>query len=303
MEKTYEEIVNENVSLIQQLEDKNNEIQNKDNEIANKDAKIIALEATLENKELELNALKRYLFGSKRESTPNNEEIVDGVQCSFLGDPIDEEVKTEMDKQDEEIIVHKKKNSRKSKAGIKKSALKDIEVETVEVTIDDAKLECPKCGGNLKEIGKEFVRDEIQYVPAKLRKVNYVRKVYKCEECGTDESEKETPTFVKPKVPNALLPHTFASPSLATEVIYQKYYMGVPLYRQEKVWDDRGLILPRANAANWCIKINEYYLSNIYELMHKKLKQGCELSHVDETTMQCNHETGRSATSKSHICG
>ena len=86
--------------------------------------------------------------------------------------------------------------------------------------------------------------------------MNYVRKKYKCKECGTDGSSKETPTFVKPRVPNALLPHTFASPSLATEIIYQKYYMGVPLYRQEKVWDDRGLILPRANTANWCIKIN-----------------------------------------------
>ena len=35
--------------------------------------------------------------------------------------------------------------------------------------------------------------------------------------------------------------------------------------------------------------------------MHKKLKQGCELLHADETTMQCNHEPGRSATSNSYM--
>ena len=61
---------------------------------------------------------------------------------------------------------------------------------------------------------------------------------YKCEECGTENNEKDTATIVKAKTPAPLLPHSFASSSLATEVIYQKYYMGVPLYRQEKVWDD-----------------------------------------------------------------
>ena len=36
---------------------------------------------------------------------------------------------------------------------------------------------------------------------------------YKCEECGTDESEKETATIVKTETPRALLAHSFASPS------------------------------------------------------------------------------------------
>lgn len=45
--------------------------------------------------------------------------------------------------------------------------------------------------------------------------------------------------------------------SLCAEVIYQKYYMGTPLYRQEKMWDDLGLVLPRNMMANWCIKISQ----------------------------------------------
>lgn len=294
MKKTYEEILSENMLLIKKLEDKNIELASKDSEINN-------LKATIENKDLQLNALKRYLFGSKRESTPVNEEIVNGVQCSFLGEPEEPEIKEQIAKNDEEIIVHKKKNSKRLKAGIKKSELKNIEVETVEYVLKDDKLNCHVCSGNLKKIGKEFVRDEIVYIPAKLKKINYVRNVYKCEECGSANSSKETPTIVKTRIPNALLSHSIASPTLATEVIYQKYYMGVPLYRQEKVWDDRGLILPRANTANWCIKICEYYLNNIYELMLERLKHKCELLHCDETTMQCNHEAGRSATSNSYM--
>ena len=102
-------------------------------------------------------------------------------------------------------------------------------------------------------------------------------------------------------MPKALLPHSFVSPSLATQVIYQKYYLGVPLYRQEKMWDDKGLVLPRNMMANWNIKINEYYLENLYHLMHKRMIEQSELLHCDETTMQCNKEAGRKATSNSYM--
>ncbi len=77
--------------------------------------------------------------------------------------------------------------------------------------------------------------------------------------------------------------------------------MGVPLYRQEKVWDDRGLILPRNMMANWCIKLSQYYLEPIYELMLNKLKEESELLHCDETIMQCNKEPGRKASSNSYM--
>jgi transposase IS66 len=119
---------------------------------------------------------------------------------------------------------------------------------------------------------------------------NYVRYIYKCEKCGTEESKKENPTIIKTKTPNAILTHSFVSPSLATEVIYQKYYMGTPLYRQEKMWDDLGLVLPRNMMANWCIKISQYYLEPLYKLMLDKIKENSRLIHCNETTIQVNKE-------------
>lgn len=166
-----------------------------------------------------------------------------------------------------------KNYSKKQQSGIKKSELKNVEKETIILKLEDNQLICPECESELKKIGTEVVRQEIEYVPAKLKLKTYVREVYKCEECGTEKSEKDTATIVKTKVPNPLLTHSFASSSLATEVIYQKYYMGVPLYRQEKVWDDKGLVLPRSMTSNWCIKLSEYYLEPIYNLMLKKLKE------------------------------
>lgn len=260
------------------------------------------LKIKVENQELQINWLNKYVFGSKRESAPKEEEnIVEGTQCSIFGMPENEEVKKQIEEETEKITVHKNKDSKKEKSGIKKSALKDVETVTEEYILEEGQDKCPICGANLKLIGTELTRQEIEYVPAKLILKNYLKKIYKCEKCGTERSEKETPTIVKPSIPRALLSHSFASPSLATEVIYQKYYMGVPLYRQEKVWDDRGLILPRSMTSNWCIKLSEYYFEPIYKLMLKKLKEENEVLHVDETTMQCNKEQGRKASSNSYM--
>ena len=57
----------------------------------------------------------------------------------------------------------------------------------------------------MEKIGKEFVRQEIKYIPAKFQIINYYRNVYKCKSCGTDESNKEKTTIVKTHVPTALI--------------------------------------------------------------------------------------------------
>ena len=160
---------------------------------------------------------------------------------------------------------------------------------------------CPICDSDLELVGKKVVRSEIEFDPAVLRIKEHIQYIYKCKKCGTEESEKDTPTFLETEVPKPLLTHSFASPSLATEVFYQKYYLGVPFYRQEKMWDDKGLVLPRNMMANWSIKINEYYLDILWKLMHKELKAKCEVLHSDETTIQVNKEPGRNATSNSYM--
>lgn len=267
--------------------------------IKEKDKEIEKLKEKILNQQLQINLLNRYVFGSKKECVKKEENIVEGEQCSIFGVP--EDVKEEVEEKTEEITIHRKKKNKKKTSGIKKAALKDVETITEEYKLEGMQLVCPVCGGKLEQIGKEVVRQEIEYVPAKLVLKNYVRYVYKCEKCGTDESDKETATIVKAKVPSSLLNHSFVSPSLATEVIYQKYYMGAPLYRQEKMWDDLGLVLPRNMMANWCIKISEYYLEPLYQLLLKHLKENCYVIHGDETTLQVNKEEGRDPSSKSYM--
>ena len=256
----------------------------------------------IDNLKIENNNLKRIIYGVKREHTPTLEQMENSVQCSLFAENnhIDSDVLTQVKKNVEDITVYKKKNSKEKKAGIKKSQLKDTEIEIIEYKINEDE-KCPECGSELKEVGKEVVRQEIKYIPAKLKIINYVQYTYKCTICGTKDSDNASFTFVKTKLPKPLLTHSFVSPSLATEVMYQKYYLGVPLYRQEKYWDDKGLILPRNMMANWNIKITEYYLEGLYNLMLNKLKAESKLLHCDETTIQCNKEANRKPSTNSYM--
>ena len=286
---SYEELMNEYKETLNKYKEKLNEYK----------------EAMIENENLKLenNNLKRLIFGVKREYTPQKEQAETSMQCSLFDDEIkelDEKTQEKIKENVEEVTVYRKKKSKERKSGIKKSELKNVEIEVKEYKINEEE-KCPVCEGELVEVGKEVVRQEITYIPAKFVLTNYVQYTYKCKECGGKNSDNASFTFVKTKIPNPVLTHSFISSSLATEVIYQKYYLGVPLYRQEKMWDDKGLVLPRNMMANWNIKISEYYFSKICELMYKTMKAENEVLHDDETKIQCNKEEGRKASSNSYM--
>ena len=284
---SYEELKNEYKNL--KVENNNLQFQNKE------------LQIKYDNVILELNALKRIVFGSKQEKTPSKETInSDQISLFDNEEDIEKDVQEQIEEQIEEITVHRKKNANKKIAGLKKSMLKDVVIKRQEYVLNEDE-KCPECGSDFKLVSKQVVRTQIEFTPPTFNITEYVQNVYKCTKCGTEESKKETPTFAKAKIPKALLVHSFVSPSLATEVFYQKYYLGVPFYRQEKMWDDKGLVLPRNMMANWSIKINEYYLEALWKLMQKELKSKCEVLHSDETTIQVNKEPGRNATSNSYM--
>ena len=242
----------------------------------------------IENLKLELENLKRIIFGSKKETISKTEKAMEGEQDSLFSKKsqtiTDDEIFEQIEEKVGEITVHKKKKSKTRKAGVKRSYIKDIDIEVrhIKLPVDEngnILVVCPKCGGALEEIGKKVIRQEIVFIPATLKIIEYVEYRYKCTKCGTEESENEKSLFITPETPKPILNHSFASPSLVSEVIYQKYFSGIPLNRQEQMWSDKGLVLPRSMMANWIIKTSEYYLEPLWNLMLKELKAKCEVLH------------------------
>ena len=113
-----------------------------------------------------------------------------------------------------------------------KHLIEELPHETVECVLNDEDAVCKICGSDLKVIGKKKVRSEIQYIPAKLVVKDYVQYVYKCVDCGKNDINPYDSIYCAP-VQAPVLAHSVASPSIVAWIMYQKYMMSVPLYRQE----------------------------------------------------------------------
>ena len=115
----------------------------------------------------------------------------------------------------------------------------DLPTEEIVLSLDESELVCEVCNGKLKPIGREVVRQELQYIPSQLKLVKYVREAYECPAC----KHTDNPYIIKTVAPTSLMNHSLASPSSVAHVMYQKYMQGIPLYRQEKDWERMGILL------------------------------------------------------------
>lgn len=171
--------------------------------------------------------------------------------------------------------------------------------ETVECVLNPDESACGICGSELKVIGKKKVRSEMEYIPAKLIMKDYVQFVFKCVECGKNDENPYDAIYSAP-VPAPVLTHSIASPSSVAWILYQKYVLSVPLYRQERDFQRMGAALKRDTMANWAIRCAEDWLKPLYDRMHEQLLK-CGIVMSDETTWQVNREPGKKASSKSYI--
>lgn len=172
----------------------------------------------------------------------------------------------------------------------------DLPVEVIEHELPEDKRICPDCGDILHTMGKE-TREELKIIPAKAVIIRHVRHVYACRNC---ESASCNVPIVKSDMPEPVIKGGFASPEAIAHIAVQKYMMASPLYRQEKEWRQKGILLSRQTMSNWLIKASEDYLEPIYEEMKHRL---CEHSvlHADETVLQVLKEPGKKAQSKSYM--
>ena len=118
---------------------------------------------------------------------------------------------------------------RKRFRGQKEELLKDIPHEKKLCTLAEEDRFCQDCGTPLVSVGEEFVRTEIEFIPAKVRVIDYYRETFECRNCRKQGKE----YMEKSLMPYPVIQHSYASPSTVAWVIHQKYELAVPLYRQE----------------------------------------------------------------------
>lgn len=247
-----------------------------------------------ENAELrrQLSNLKRLTFGQKSEKT----EAVNPEQISLFNEAEQEQSVSE---REEEKTVVVSGHSRKKKRS-RDEIFKDLPVEEV---IHAAEAEvCQDCGAKMQVIGKEYLHEELVYVPAKMYRLQHFAQVVKCPDCGeyTGKSENEKAVILKGKAPRTVLPKSYCSAELLAHVFYEKYAKAVPLERLAKDFKSMKADISTATLANWVIEGANLYLKPVYDRLHEKLLRE-KVIHADETVVQVLHEKDRKAKMQSRM--
>ena len=253
-------------------------------------------EENLELKE-QLEYLKRMVFGQKSEKS----EIImpNAIQLNLFN-----EAETDPDAQIEQVgqtitFTVKRKTKRTHKETFENLEVKEI-IHQVE------NKSCPECGSEMEVTGKEFVRDELVYVPAKMYLRKHYAEVLKCVSCGMNESEdansNDVPkqVFKKGIVPSPVISGSYCSPELLAHILYEKYVQAVPLNRQEKDYIAVGANVLRASMCNWVNFSGKRYAKPVFDEM-KKLLLSHNVIHADETVVQVIREPNRKAKTKSRM--
>lgn len=192
-----------------------------------------------------------------------------------------------------------REHTRKKKA-THEELFKGLKVEKVVVPLPEEDQICPVCGTQMVLIGEEYVRRELEFIPATCKVIEYYSQSYGCPSCKEGLGDTEKPVIVKSQVPPALLGKGPASASAAAWTMYQKYANGLPLYRQEKDWKQYGVQISRTTLANWIIYCSKNYFQPMYDYFHRELLKRSFVM-ADETRVQVLKEEGRRAQTQSFM--
>ena len=255
--------------------------------------------ATLENRINELEQenkrlhdtvvyLTRKLFGRSSEKTS---------VLSLGGMSLFDEAEVEANPKAPEPDIQQVTNYKRKKfKGQREELLKDIPHIKQLCTLAEEDRVCERCDSPLVPVGEEFIRTEIEFIPAEIRVIDYYRETFECRPCRkAGESYME-----KSPMPYPVIQHSMASPTTVAWVMHQKFVNAMPLYRQEKEWQTLGVDLSRSTMANWIIVSSRDWLVPLVDVMHQQLLTERYL-HADETPIQVMQEVGRKNTTSSYM--
>lgn len=120
-------------------------------------------------------------------------------------------------------------DKKKKYKGQRDGRLANLKHTKVVMTLPESELVCPICETELVPVGEDFVRYEIEFIPAKLRVKDIYVMTYECRNCRKDGKS----VIKSAGTPQPVISHSYASAESVAYVLKQKFINGVPLYRQE----------------------------------------------------------------------
>ena len=215
----------------------------------------------------ELQAMVKALMSEKTEWKQERQSLLEQLKLAFDRQfakrsealkPYDEsqgdlfnEVECEATKEEVEVTT----TTTTKKRGKRKPLPKALPREVIELDLDNHEKQCTGCQHSLHKIGEDR-SEKLEFTPAVLKVLEYVRPKYACRQC--EQSEDNSRIIQKP-APQSIIPKSFATESLLANIILGKYQYAMPLYRQESLFTQSGIELSRTTMARWVIQVSEKF--------------------------------------------
>ncbi len=241
------------------------------------------LKRELADQVVENERLQQRLFLLQRQRYGTSSEKASALQGSFEfakeGLPAENAPALQEDLPDPNAQKREKK-----KPGGRKPAPAHWPRKRVVHDVPEQERACTCCGEEMQRIGEE-VSEEWEYIPRVPEVIEHVRPKYACARC--QEGVKTAPVPLKP------IEQARPGPGMLAWVIYCKYGLHLPMYRQETEWARLGVELSRAVLCSWAGEGAER-LRCIWECMRADVLKSAKL-HTDDTPVRVQ-EPGRGKT-------
>lgn len=254
-------------------------LEEKEQQLGRQEQRIDALTERLAFFEEQFRLLQAKQFGSSSEQSPLQSQLFNEAELVADATPVVPE---------QTITYTRAKPGRKALPA-------HLPTERIEYTLPAEEQICVCCGGPLHAMSTE-TREELQFIPAQLKRIEHVRHVYSCRQC---ERSGESVPIVTAPAPKPPIPKSYASASLLAYIIVAKFVDGLPLYRLEAHFERLGISLSRQVMSIWMIRV-ALLLEPVFDRLTEQLRRRTIL-HADETTLQVLQEPGRTAQSQSYL--
>lgn len=263
------------------------------------------LKEAIKNLTEELRLARKNLYGSKSEKTKYL--TLDGVELTqpslFESILNDDELLANTEQDNDEEIKQDSDKGPKAKKQRNRKKHKDYFSEDLPVVRVDHKNDgeaCPNCDSTLTPIGEGvYLKSIIKIIPRQVVREDHYLHSSECKCCKKDITKDNV--IIRPTATPSIIPGSVCSPSFLTEVIYNKYAMYSPIYRQWKEFNKIGLSVSDTEINSWLIKVTLSYIKPLYEYLYKLLILKSVI-HSDETSNKIiNRSDGKKGSSKAYL--
>jgi transposase len=179
----------------------------------------------------------------------------------------------------------------------RKSLPKDLprKVVTIDLPVDEQV--CDYCQNSLHKIG-ESRSEKLEFVPARIKVIETIRPKYACKQCEKTGIANHIKTAPMPSTP---IPKGIATANLLSQLITAKYQYGLPLYRQESMFNDYGISLSRQTMSDWLMRCSELLIP-LYDVFKSELLAQAVI-HAYETPLKVIREEKSTSYMWVYCCG